>query len=177
MIIAKEKRKENIAEYLLYMWQVEDLIRSCRLEIETIDKYILSGYGVGEEQYAEIRQWYMDMIEMMKGEGATESGHLQINKNVIIDLTDLHLRLLKEPQESAYIAAYYKALPCIVELRSKAGGEMKGEMETCFEALYGMLLLRLQKKEISTDTANAIHQISILISILADKHKHKDEEE
>ena len=26
MIIAKEKRENNIAEYLLYMWQVEDLL-------------------------------------------------------------------------------------------------------------------------------------------------------
>lgn len=29
MITASQKRKENIAEYLLYMWQIEDLIRAC----------------------------------------------------------------------------------------------------------------------------------------------------
>ncbi|MBR2242341.1 MAG: DUF4924 family protein, partial [Prevotella sp.] len=28
MYIAKELRKKNIAEYLLYMWQVEDLLRA-----------------------------------------------------------------------------------------------------------------------------------------------------
>ena len=27
MFIAQELRKNNIAEYLLYMWQVEDVIR------------------------------------------------------------------------------------------------------------------------------------------------------
>ena len=32
MIIAEQKRKENIAEYLLYMYQVEDLIRTTDLE-------------------------------------------------------------------------------------------------------------------------------------------------
>ena len=28
MKIASQKRKENIAEYLLYMWQIEDIIRA-----------------------------------------------------------------------------------------------------------------------------------------------------
>ena len=37
MIIAQQKRKENIAEYLLYLWQVEDLLRACHLDIDTVD--------------------------------------------------------------------------------------------------------------------------------------------
>ena len=37
MIIAQQKRKENIAEYLLYMWQVEDMIRKKLKEIEKKD--------------------------------------------------------------------------------------------------------------------------------------------
>ncbi len=27
MFVASQKRKENIAEYLLYMWQIEDIDR------------------------------------------------------------------------------------------------------------------------------------------------------
>ena len=34
MIIARRKRKENIAEYLLYMWQVEDLIRANNFDMD-----------------------------------------------------------------------------------------------------------------------------------------------
>ncbi|MDE7144362.1 MAG: DUF4924 family protein, partial [Muribaculaceae bacterium] len=34
MIIASEKRKNNIAEYLLYMWQIEDIIRANNLDID-----------------------------------------------------------------------------------------------------------------------------------------------
>ena len=30
MLIAREKRKSNVAEYILYMWQVEDLLRLIR---------------------------------------------------------------------------------------------------------------------------------------------------
>ena len=35
MIIARRKRKENIAEYLLYMWQVEDLIRANNFDMDS----------------------------------------------------------------------------------------------------------------------------------------------
>ena len=41
------------------------------------------------------------------------------------------------------------------------------ELETCFEALYGILLLRLQKKEISQGTAKAVEAISSFLSLLA----------
>ncbi len=38
MIIASQKKKENIAEYLLYMWQIEDIIRAYGLDIDQIQK-------------------------------------------------------------------------------------------------------------------------------------------
>ena len=46
MLIAQQKRKENIAEYLLYLWQVEDLLRACHLDIDTVDKVVISRYDV-----------------------------------------------------------------------------------------------------------------------------------
>ena len=42
-----------------------------------------------------------------------------------------------------------------------------------FNALYGVLLLRLQKKEIQSDTLKAIQQISTFLSILAEKYKQE----
>ena len=41
MITASQKRKENIAEYLLYMWQIEDLIRANGLDIDKIRANVL----------------------------------------------------------------------------------------------------------------------------------------
>ena len=96
---------------------------------------------------------------MMRSEGVMEKGHIQLNKNVIITLTDLHLRLLKSPKEMVYSAAYYKTLPYIVQLRAKSGGEDLPELETCFAAVYGYLLLRMQGKEVSAETLEGIKQI------------------
>lgn len=121
MIVANQKRKENIAEYLLYMWQVEDLIRANHFDLEAIRKQVVERYDQPAEVKEEIARWYEELIQMMLTEGVKEEGHIQLNKNVIITLTDLHLRLLRSPKEMIYGAAYYKTLPYIVELRSKSG--------------------------------------------------------
>lgn len=171
MIIAKQKRKENIAEYLLYMWQVEDLIRANHFDIDSIRRTVISQYDQPEEVKDEIARWYEELIEMMRSEGVMEKGHIQLNKNVIIALTDLHLQLLKSPKEMIYGAAYYKTLPYIVQLRAKSGGEELPELETCFNAIYGFLLLRMQGKEVSSETQEAIRQISSFLALLAEKYR------
>ena len=81
------------------------------------------------------------------------------------------VELLASPKYPYYSAAYFKALPFIVELRQKSGKQEEPELETCFEALYGVLLLRLQKKEITEGTAKAIEAISSFISLLANYYE------
>ena len=176
MIIASQKRKENIAEYLLYMWQIEDIIRANDLNIEKIEKNVIDRYTLEPAQRKEMVEWYESLIDMMRREGVEKTGHLQLNKNVIIQLAELHQALLKDPRFSEYTAEFYKTLPFIVELRSKAGDNKAGEIETCFNALYGMLMLRLQSKEITPETQNAIRQISKFIALLAHNFKLDSED-
>lgn len=167
MKIAEQLKKENIAEYFIYMWQVEDLIRANDCDIDKIRENIISRFQVSDEERKELTDWYDNLATMMREEGVREKGHLQINRNVILNLTELHAALLASPKFPFYSSAYFKALPFIVELRNKNGKKEEPELETCFEALYGMLLLRLQKKEISSETAKAIEAISNFLSMLA----------
>ena len=175
MLIAQAKRKENIAEYLLYMWQIEDMLRACQLDDEKIDQFLVARYagveGISEDTVKSIRQWYHDLAVMMLSEGKRESGHLQINEVILSDLTDLHQRLLRGGEDAIYTSAYYSTLPTIVELRSRQGEHPQGELETCFTALYGVLMLRLQGREISKETQGAMAQISKFIGLLAAKYK------
>ena len=46
MFVAKQKRHENIAEYLLYMWQVEDILRALHFDPAEIHRYIERGYDL-----------------------------------------------------------------------------------------------------------------------------------
>lgn len=176
MIIAQNKRKENIAEYLLYMWQVEDIMRAYGLDINKIKASIIDRYDVDDNTRKAITDWWEGLIMMMQHEGKKETGHLQINKNVLIRLTDLHNELMQSPKYPEYGAEFYKTLPFIVELRAKTPQEQQvGELETCFNALYGTLMLKLQGKEVSKDTQVAIAQISHFIGTLAAYYKKNEE--
>ena len=177
MYISQQLKQKNIAEYLLYMWQIEDLIRANGFDMERIRKTVIDPYPLSDEQKTEMARWYEDLIQMMHDEGVMEKGHLQINRNIIIWLTDLHLRLLRSPKFPYYSAAYYKALPFIVELRAKGADREEPELETCFEAMYGILLLKLQKKEVSEATRKAIKTIGDLLAMLAEYYIKEKEGE
>ena len=73
------------------MWQVEDLLRANELSLDKVKKNIVGAYALPQEQSDELLAWYADLIDMMHQEGVKENGHLQINKNVLINLTDLHV--------------------------------------------------------------------------------------
>lgn len=177
MIIASRKRKENIAEYLLYMWQIEDIIRGYGLDIDRIrTNHIDRIPDLTDEQRRDLTDWYESLIDMMRREGVAERGHLQINRNIMEELADLHRALLADPKFGDYSAEFYRTLPYIVDLRSRAGSETEGEIETCFTALYGLLLLRLQGKEVSPQTTEAMKQISRFIATLS-SYFHKNEQE
>lgn len=177
MIIAQQKRKENIAEYLLYLWQVEDLLRACHQDIDTVEKAVISRYDVDDKTRHDIKEWYESLIKMMELEGVRERGHIRVCHNVLIRLNDLHQQLLADQDRFPdYHADYYRTLPYIVQLRATLPeAERPNELETCFNALYGVMLLHLQGKEVSQDTGAAISQISHFIGMLAAYFKRDEE--
>ena len=176
MFVAQELRKKNIAEYLLYMWQIEDTIRAFDCSLRRIRDEYVSLFDFTEEQKEEEIDWFGNLIRMMNQEGCREKGHLQINKVTIQMLEELHEQLLQSPKFPFYNTAYYKVLPFIVELRNRGANKDENEIETCFNSLYGVMLLRLQKKNISPETAHAVKEISTFIGMLSDYY-HKDKEE
>ena len=149
------------------MWQIEDIIRVYGCSLPVIRREYISKFDYSEEQRSEETDWFANLIRMMNEEGKREYGHLQINEVLLQDVIDLHNRLLQSTKFPFYNAAYYKALPFIVELRNK-GDKDVNEIETCLDALYGIMMLRLQKKEITPETANAIKEITTLVGLLSD---------
>ena len=91
MFIASSRRKDNIAEYLLYMWQIEDIIRANDLDIDKIRKTVIDPQTqLDANQKHQLEEWYESLIDMMRREEVAKSGHLQLNKNVLVQLVDLH---------------------------------------------------------------------------------------
>ncbi len=167
MFIAQELRRKNIAEYLLYMWQVEALIRAYGCSLARIRHEYIDKFDYTDKQKKEVTDWYGNLIRMMNQEGKRDGGHLQINAIIVQDMMDLHTQLLQSSKYPFYNAEYFKVLPFIVELRNK-GDKQINEIETCLDALYGVMMLRLQKKEITPETAHAVQEITIFIGMLSD---------
>lgn len=176
MFIAQELRKKNIAEYLLYMWQIEDTIRAFGCSLSRIRKEYIDRFDYTDDQKEEEADWFGNLIRMMNQEGCREQGHLQINMVVMQQLQELHAQLLASPKFPFYNSEYYKVLPFIVELRHRGADKDENEVETCFNSLYGVMMLRLQKKEITPNTQAAVKEITTFIGMLNDYYI-KDKQE
>ena len=175
MLIAQEKRKNNIAEYILYMWQVEDIIRAGKFDVNVIRTSIIDQYDQPPDIKHEISEWYVGLIEMMKNEQIEKKGHLQFVKSRIADLEDLHKRLIAKPDEAQYHEQYHWTKPNIDAFRKKVGDNQMPEIELCLTGLYAILLMRMQKREISAETNEAIISFSKLLALISQKYKLLEE--
>ncbi len=174
MIIAREKRNQNIVEYLLYMYQVEDLLRAAKLDISIINNSIVQRYDQPEDIKLEILQWYEDHIHLLKDESKQNNGHLTYLENIANDLNELHLSLLSTNNDKEYLNLYTRVIPSIKELKSKSRGKNYHEIKLCLNGLYGYLLLKLRGENISKGTIESIQDISKMMAHLANKY-HKIE--
>ncbi len=171
MYIAKKLRSQSVSAYLIYMYQVEDLVRAYGLDVERIAAEYLPRFGYDETQMKEAKEWYESIARMMKEEGKEKSGHVRVVQNTLDLLEDHHKELLADQDEHEYKSAYYKALPQIVALRTQGNNKDKHEMENCIDALYGATLLGMQGKELSAGTQAALKPISELLLLGEEKAK------
>jgi uncharacterized protein DUF4924 len=171
MIIAKNKKRDNIAEYILYMWQVEDMIRSVNLDIDVIYSSLINNFDINETDKAETKKWYEDIIEEMRTEGIEKEGHLGEVREVVGELTLLHQSLLTIYQNKEFIQLYNTAQPNIEELMKKSKGTGSNEVLVCLNGLYGLFILKLQKKKVSKETTEAMQTFSRMLAYLSVKYK------
>jgi len=170
MIIARDKKKNNIIEYILYMWQIEDMIRSYEFDLSQISKDVIEKFDASDSQKGEMKMWYKNLIDDMMKEGIPEKGHLSFIKIHIDELNNLHNSLLTTLQDEDYQNAYFAAKENINDFLKKSGKESMNEIEACLVGLYGYLMLRLKKDEIGKATQEAINSFSKLLAVLANRY-------
>ncbi len=170
MLIAKEKEKSNIAEYILYIWQIEDIIRSKDFDLEQISDSVISQFDTTDDVKADIKLWYQNLITQMMKEGIAERGHLKCTLNYVEELNNLHNSMLTTIQDVNYQEKYLLAKPNIDNFMQKSGGEATNEILACFIAMYGFLMLKLGKSDINSETKQAINTFSNLIALLVNNY-------
>ena len=145
-------KKNNIAEYILYLWQIEDHLRAF-------------------PQQAEASQELRDLNEMMHQENIMNGGHLQLAKNALDELEDLHNDLLD--QEATYRSAIIQISPSLNILKSKTDRPTMSDIEACLVLLYQIMLLKLQKRPISSETELVQKQATHILQYLSKTYKEQ----
>ena len=144
--MAKKSKKENIAEYILYLWQLEDYLRAF------------------PEQAADNTE-LMEIYDMMHVEGIIGGGHLQLAQNALDELIDLHNELVDT--EAPYRAVIMHLQPTLNILKSKTDRPDMSDVEACLVLLYQVMMLRLQKKEITPETEVVVKDATQLLRFLS----------
>jgi len=166
MWIAQQKRKKNIAEYILYLYQVEDLIRAFHLDMNLINEFLVSSYTAEKDELKKISAWYGNLALMMQKEGKQEKGHLQFLANLLNELGEFHLRLMRNETDLRYIQIYQAVAGLLTELKQK-NPIPTSDVQAAIDGVYGYLLLKIQKKEITPETQDAIKRLSQWLSYLS----------
>ena len=158
MDIALAKRRENIAEYILYLWQIEDLLRALQFSPEAIYSQLIAPRGIEEGQRHNYLLWYMDIANLLREEGKEEKGHLEHT-----------LQLMKLPIGEHYRQTFAKLEPELPRLRAVLGREMS-DIELCFRALYAAMLYRIKGEGGKSAVSDTIEYVSPVIAELADMY-------
>ena len=161
MDIAIAKRKENIAEYILYLWQLEDLLRALQFSPEAIYSQLVAPRQIEENVKHEYLIWYMDITNLLRKEGKEESGHLEHTLHLIGDMHNLHLQLMQHPVGEHYRKTFSALAPQIPALRTLVKKEDICDIELCFRALYAVMLYRIKGEQ---KRAEAIKDTMELVS-------------
>ncbi|MDD3685658.1 MAG: DUF4924 family protein [Bacteroidales bacterium] len=167
MIIAEQKRKENIIEYILYIRQVQDIIRMTNYNIDKIDELVISKFSLGEKIRDKIKNWYSDLIIMMKNENCEKEGDFAFISDLIKQLDVLNHELLNEKDSHKHSELYRWAKPNIEEFKKLNGKPNASDTLICIDALHSLLLLRMKKQPVSEETMQAMQTFSNLMANLA----------
>ena len=141
-----KNKRENIAEYVLYLWQIEDYLRAFPEQAET-----------HEELH--------DLREMLHREGKIDGGHLQLAQNALAEMEQVHGELLQE--DGQYRAMVMRLQPALNILKSKTDRPTMSDVEACLVLLYQVMMLRLQKQEISEATDVVVKDATQLLRFLS----------
>jgi len=152
--IAEKKKKENIIEYVLYLYRMEDLLRAYQFEMEEINSYVLGHKNIGAKDKEETKTWLLEMGNQMLQEGVQEKGHLQETQELVGELAKIHWQLLKE--EAGYIAINRKTQTHLLQLISDTKENFPDhEIQVFINTLYGILLSKLNGKKIPEEIMDA----------------------
>lgn len=164
----EELQLQNPAEYILYMWKIQELARAFATE-EEFCSYCneASKESSALPFIALLKEVRSDLIR--EGNLSNRGRHTNQLQKLIDELEEEHQRLNKNEKEEVYEGIYIQVLPSILTLKEKNGGHTMGEIETCLVAIYGYHTLISQQQQVYPETLEMLKKISLLLKVLGEK--------
>lgn len=167
MLIARRTKENNIAEHVIYMFQIEDLIRANNFDLDTIVHTLIEPQIKDEKLVEEYRNWYDALIKQMKDENILQRGHNSDLNEILMELLLLHNTLVNIMHQAKYLELFEKALPALKDFQKKSNAGSLNLVEVGFNALYSKLILKLKGQAFTKATEEAFDQISVMLGYLA----------
>jgi len=167
---AAAKKKESIAEYIIYMYQTEDLILSYDLNLDDILEYVIKHMSSDAHVLKEQLLWYADLIEQMRHENIINSKKRLISTQAYVDrLTGLHEILLAN--DNVYQKNYAKTEKDIQHHIALSDNKIVNPVQIYLNGIYGMLLLKLNGKKVSSEQQSMLANFGSLLAYLSEAYK------
>jgi hypothetical protein len=163
--VAEKKKAQNIPEYIIYMYQMEDLLRAYNFNLDDVRQYVISHYPISEAEKKETAIWFADLAFEMKNAKVEKTGHLPRTQELVDELASIHWTLLKTDRD--YFDLYQNAKPHMIRLLLEAGENApKHEIQIALNAIYGQLLARLRSREVPAEILEATDTFGDILSYL-----------
>ena len=173
--IAQSKLKNNVSEFIIHMYQMEDLCRVYQFNLDDIEQYVIHHFPVDEKEKKKLRSWFSSFIEKMKEQGTEERGHLREIQEYVDELLELKNSLISSDEEFA--AIYNNARPHIRQSLKEAaemGQQVDSDIQVCLNGIYGLLLARMNGREVPEELNEGIDAFGRVLSYLSYKYKQDD---
>lgn len=141
-----KNKRENIAEYILYLWQLEDYLRAF-------------------PEMAEGNEELTDILRMMHADDVMDGGHIQLAQIALKELEMLSDDILN--QEATFRAAMIRITPSLNLLKACTDRPTMSNIEACLVLLYQIMMLRLQQRPISAETQEVQQQATGILQYLS----------
>lgn len=172
MLLADKKKKENISEYIIYMYQSELLIRNFEFDVDKIKEHVFGNIPdrkMSPETKQEHLTWYSKVIAEMKAENLVTEGHLSYVQDEVKKLSDLSMTLLT--QDEHYQVVFNAARPAIRENIQASDGLITNPIQACLNGVFGLLITRMNGKKIPDDIMTQVEHFGNVLSFLSHRYK------
>lgn len=171
MVKTDQKKDENISEYLIYMFQSEDLVRTFEFHLNRINSYVIANIPVSDTEKKELILWYASLIEKMRLEKIEKAGHLAELNELVDDLTELHDILKKTDKD--YFKIVDMANPFIGQQIELSKNRLTNPVQVCLNAVYGFLLIKIDGREVTTDQQDMLNKFGDILAYLSIKYREQ----